>query len=58
MLKMISEVMLPVELVWICNARWFYVLLVENVWVVVKNAPWAHVWLDAFSTSNKEYSRI
>jgi len=39
-----SEIMLDVELVWICSARWFWVLLVESVWAVFQNVPSAHAW--------------
>jgi len=56
--KILTEVTLRVELVWICNARWFWVWLVESVWAVLQNAPRAHAWLDVFLTSSQEHRKI
>jgi len=53
-----SEVMLHVELVWICKARWFWVWLVETVWAAFLNVPWAQTWLNVFSASSQEIRRI
>ena len=56
--KILSDVMLHVEFVWICNARWFQVWLLEIVSAVSQNAPWAYAWLDVFSVSDQGYRRI
>ena len=56
--KTLAKVMLHADLVWICNARGYWVWLVESVWAVFQNAPWAHAWLNAFTASNQEHRRI